>query len=70
MDLHRWSDPADRLALRNGYLGGAIPTKDFDAAWTTAMLYTDMSVIATQPELAAAAEADLTIRLSMKSIRE
>jgi hypothetical protein len=31
------------------------------------MIYTDMSTIATQPEIAGAAEADLTIRLTTNS---
>ncbi len=64
MDLHRWPDPADRLALREGYLGDATATHDFDAAWTAAMIHTDMTVMATRPELAAAAQVDLTVRLT------
>lgn len=63
MDLRTWPDPADRVALCEGYLGGASPGAEFDAAWTAAMIYTDMAVMASQPALAAAATADLTLRL-------
>jgi len=63
MDLRTWPDPADRLALREGYLGGASPSAGFEAAWTAAMIYTDMAVIASRPVLAAAAAADLALRL-------
>ena len=63
MDLRTWPDPADRLALRDGYLGGASPGADFEAAWTAAMIYTDMAVLASRPALAAAAASDLALRL-------
>jgi hypothetical protein len=63
MDLRTWPDPADRLALRDGYLGGSSPGADFDAAWTAAMIYTDMAVLASRPALAAAAASDLALRL-------
>ena len=63
MDLHRWPDPADRLTLREGYLDGAAASTDFDAAWTAAMIHTDMAVMASRPERASAAKADLTVRL-------
>jgi aminoglycoside phosphotransferase (APT) family kinase protein len=63
MDLRTWPDPADRLVLRDGYLDGAASSVEFDAAWTAAMIYTDMAVLASRPELAAAAEADLAVRL-------
>jgi hygromycin-B 7''-O-kinase len=63
MDLRTWPDPADRVALRDGYLGGATPSTDFEAAWTAAMIYTDMAVIASRPALATAAAADLALRL-------
>jgi hygromycin-B 7''-O-kinase len=63
MDLRTWPDPADRLTLREGYLGGASPSTDFEAAWTAAMIYTDMAVLASRPALAAAAASDLALRL-------
>lgn len=62
LDLHRWPDPADRLALREGYLAGSTPTADFDAAWRVAMIYADLAALASLPELAQAVAADLTIR--------
>jgi Ser/Thr protein kinase RdoA (MazF antagonist) len=61
-DLHRWPDPADRVLLREGYLHGREPGDGFDAAWTAAMIYTDIAVIASRPELADAAAADLSTR--------
>jgi hygromycin-B 7''-O-kinase len=63
MDLRTWPDPADRVALRDAYLGGANPGAGFDAAWTAAMIYTDMAVIASRPALAPAAGEDLALRL-------
>lgn len=63
MDLRTWPDPADRQSLREGYLADATPADGFDAAWTAAMIYTDMAVLATRPELAPAAEAALRARL-------
>ena len=63
LDLHRWPDPADCLALREGFLAGSTPTADFDAAWRVAMIYADLAALASLPELAqAAAAADLAIR--------
>lgn len=63
MDLRTWPDPADRVALREGYLGGTAPGGEFDAAWTAAMIYTDSAVLASRPALAAAAASDLALRL-------
>lgn len=63
MDLRTWPDPADRLALREGYLGGVSPSAEFEAAWSAAMIYTDMAVIASGGALAAAAASDLALRL-------
>ena len=63
MDLRTWPDPADRLALRQGYLGDASPSAAFEAAWTAAMIYTDMAVIASRPALATDAAADLAQRM-------
>lgn len=64
LDLHRWPDPADRVILREAYLDAREPGDGFDAAWTAAMIYTDMAVIATRPELAETAAADLATRLA------
>jgi len=64
MDLRTWPDPLDRLALREGYFDGATSSAEFDQAWTAAMIYTDLAVLASRPELAAAAEADLALRLA------
>lgn len=63
MDLRTWPDPLDRVALREGYLDGAPSGAKFDQAWTAAMIYTDMAVMASRPELADAAAADLALRL-------
>ena len=57
LDLHRWPDTADRLTLREGYLAGSVPTADFDAAWIVAMIYTDLAVVASRPELAQAQQS-------------
>jgi aminoglycoside phosphotransferase (APT) family kinase protein len=64
LDLRAWPDPADRLALRAGYLDGAAPDSDFDAAWTAAMIWADMAALAGNPDLAEAAAADLAVRLA------
>ena len=50
--------------LREGYLAGLVPTADFDAAARVAMISTDLAVVASRPELAQAAAADLAIRRS------
>ncbi|MGI8614485.1 MAG: aminoglycoside phosphotransferase family protein [Nocardioidaceae bacterium] len=63
MDLRTWPDPADRMALREGYLEHANVGVGFEDAWAAAMIYTDMAVIASRPELEAAAQADLAVRL-------
>lgn len=65
MDLRTWADPADRVMLRTGYLDGAAPDADFDAAWTAGMIYADVAAIASRPELADAAVDDLRIRLDI-----
>jgi aminoglycoside phosphotransferase (APT) family kinase protein len=64
MDLRAWPDPADRIALREGYLDQSVPGDDFEAGWTAMMLYTDAAVLLSRPELAEAAAADLTERLT------
>jgi Ser/Thr protein kinase RdoA (MazF antagonist) len=64
LDLRAWPDPADRMALRAGYLDGAAPDADFDAVWTAAMIWADMAALAGHPDLAGAAAADLAARLS------
>jgi aminoglycoside phosphotransferase (APT) family kinase protein len=63
MDLRAWPDPADRLAVREGYLDGAAPSAEFEAGWTAAMIYSDAAVVLTRPELAEAAARDLMERL-------
>jgi hygromycin-B 7''-O-kinase len=64
MDLRAWPDPADRLALRAGYLRDHTPSAEFDQAWAVAMIYTDLGVLASRPELAGAAAADVALRLA------
>jgi len=64
MDLRAWPDPADRLKLRHGYLQDRDPGEGFDAAWTAAMIYADMAALASRPELADTAAADLALRLA------
>ena len=66
MDLRTWPDPADRVALREGYLEHADVRVGFEDAWAAAMIYTDMAVIASRPELADAAQADLAARLGAR----
>jgi hygromycin-B 7''-O-kinase len=64
LDLYRWPDPADRLALRAGYLAGANADDGFEAVWTAAMALADMQVLATRAQLADRAAADLAERLT------
>jgi Ser/Thr protein kinase RdoA (MazF antagonist) len=64
LDLRSWPDPADRIALREGYLDQRSPDDGFDAVWTAAMIYADAAAILSRPELAEAAAADLTERLT------
>jgi len=64
MDLRVWPDPADRIALREGYLEVRDPDSAFDAAWTAAMIYMDAAVIVSRPQLAAHATADLARRVA------
>ena len=58
MDPRTWPDPADRRILRARCLDGAADP-GFEAAWTVAMIYTDVAVLASRPELADAAATDL-----------
>ncbi|HEX6682583.1 MAG TPA: hypothetical protein VF062_07285 [Candidatus Limnocylindrales bacterium] len=62
LGFHRWTDPADRLTFREGYLAGSVPSADFVAGWRVAMIYTALAVVASRPELAQAAAADAAIR--------
>jgi aminoglycoside phosphotransferase (APT) family kinase protein len=64
LDLRAWPDPADRLALRAGYLDNAAPSAEFEAAWTAAMIWADMAALAGNQGLAEAAAADLAVRLA------
>ena len=64
LDLHRWPDPADRLALRAGYVAATTPPADFDATWRAAMILADMAALISSPEHAVDAGADLKTRLS------
>ena len=64
LDLRAWPDPADRLALRAGYLDDAAPDAEFEAVWTAAMIWADMAALAGKPDLADAAAADLVSRLA------
>ena len=62
-DLHRWPDPAERVLLREAYLGGAQPAPGFDPMWTVAMIYTNLSVIAQGSPHTDGALEDLALRL-------
>jgi Ser/Thr protein kinase RdoA (MazF antagonist) len=64
LDLRAWPDPADRIALRAGYLDGAAPDAEFDAVWTATMIWADMAALAGRPDLADAAADDLAARLA------
>jgi Ser/Thr protein kinase RdoA (MazF antagonist) len=64
LDLRAWPDPADRIALRAGYLDDATPGAEFEAVWTAAMISADMAALASRPDLAGAAAADLAVRLA------
>jgi len=63
LDLHRWADPADRIALRGAYLGGEAATPEFDRMWTIAMIYADLLAVRGGSPHAANAAADLAARL-------
>jgi aminoglycoside phosphotransferase (APT) family kinase protein len=63
LDLHRWPDPSDRVALRDAYLGGAQPSAEFRLMWTVAMIYTDLAAVAGGSPHATNAARDLAIRL-------
>ena len=62
LDLRSWPDPTDRLLLREAYLDGRSPGAEWDAVWTTAMVYADMRAL-TGPILSAAPAADLVEQL-------
>jgi aminoglycoside phosphotransferase (APT) family kinase protein len=64
LDLRAWPDPADRIALRAGYLDRAAPEAEFESVWTAAMIWADMAALASRPDLAGAAAADLAARLA------
>ncbi|HZM78912.1 MAG TPA: aminoglycoside phosphotransferase family protein [Candidatus Limnocylindrales bacterium] len=63
LDLHRWPNPADRIILRHGYLGGTVPTAEFEQVWTIAMIAADLTAIARGSLHTDAAIADLAVRL-------
>ncbi len=63
LDLHRWPAPADRAAIRAGYLDGTAAPVGFDRLWTVAMVYTDLAVIAGGSAHTGDAVADLSERL-------
>lgn len=61
LDLRAWPDPQDRIALRECYLDGEPATAEWDAVWTVAMVYADMTAL--NGEHAEAAAVDLRLRL-------
>lgn len=63
LDLHRWSDPADRIRLRHAYLDGAVATPEFDRLWTIAMIHADLAEITRVSPHTDAALADLAVCL-------
>jgi len=63
LDLRSWPDPDDRVLLRDAYLDGRPATAEWDAVWTTAMVYADMGALAGATPYAARAAADLVERL-------
>ena len=65
LDLRTWPHPADRITLRECYLDGRPAGTEWKAVWTVAMLQADLGVLAGgRPQQAAAATADLAIRLA------
>jgi hygromycin-B 7''-O-kinase len=63
LDLRSWPDPADRLRLREAYLDGQAADAEWDAVWTVAMIYADLSALTGPTPTAASAAADLVERL-------
>jgi hygromycin-B 7''-O-kinase len=63
LDLRSWPNPADRIRLREAYLDGRAPGAEWDAVWTVAMIYADLSALTGPTTTAAAAAADLVQRL-------
>jgi Ser/Thr protein kinase RdoA (MazF antagonist) len=63
LDLTRWAAPADRVMIRDGYLGGAPADPEFALMWTIAMAYTDAAAIAAGSPAADQATDDLMARL-------
>jgi hygromycin-B 7''-O-kinase len=62
-DLNRWASPADRIAIRDGYLDGRPVDAEFTLMWTIAMAYTDAAAVAGGSVHADRAAADLMARL-------
>jgi aminoglycoside phosphotransferase (APT) family kinase protein len=63
LDLKSWPDPGDRLTLREHYLQGSAPSAEWDAVWTTAMIYADLGALVGSSPHAPRAAADLAERL-------
>jgi hygromycin-B 7''-O-kinase len=63
LDLRSWPDPTDRLLLREAYLDGRPAGAEWDAVWTTVMVYADMTALAGPPTHTIRAVADLMDRL-------
>jgi hygromycin-B 7''-O-kinase len=63
LDLRSWPNPEDRLLLREAYLDGRVPSAEWDAVWTVAMVYADMGTLTGPTAHAASAAADLVERL-------
>jgi len=63
LDLRSWPDPDDRVELRRHYLDGDTAIADWDAVWTSAMIYADMAALSGPPAQAERAAADLRERL-------
>ena len=47
----RWPTHADRVALLHGYCGETPATDEFMAAWRSTLVLSDMSALATRPEM-------------------
>lgn len=58
-DLRRYRAPKDRAAILAGYLEGGPVSDDFLATWRVACAVTDITAIASSPELQPAAAAEL-----------
>jgi len=63
LDLKSWPDPGDRITLREHYLQGRAPSAEWEAVWTTAMIYADLAALAGPSAHAERAAADLVERL-------